>query len=304
MNTEIFSPGELYSLLCALCWAVAVIFFRKCGRDVTPLALNFFKDVTAAALFLISMLILGVPFLPEGTPPSDFLILLVSGIVGVGLSDTLFLASLNRLGAALASVVECLYCPFVVLAAFLYLGEDIGWSLLISTGLMTAAILVASQGGGHNAEGQAPVSRAELAKGVTYGLLSMLGMAAGIVLAKPVLNHSNVWWATFVRLAGAVLFLGLLGFRRKTFAEYVVAFTPGRHWRNLVPASIIATYLGMVLWIAGMKYTQASVASVLNQASAIFIPLLAAVFLKERLTVAKGVAAVLGFAGVVWITIF
>jgi drug/metabolite transporter (DMT)-like permease len=46
-----------------------------------------------------------------------------------------------------------------------------------------------------------------------------------------------------------------------------------------------------------MKYTLASTASVLNQTSAIFTLILATVFLRERLTVRKSLAILMGFAG-------
>jgi drug/metabolite transporter (DMT)-like permease len=46
-----------------------------------------------------------------------------------------------------------------------------------------------------------------------------------------------------------------------------------------------------------MKYARVSVAAALNQLNAIFIVILAAIFLKERLTPWKIVAVVLAFAG-------
>jgi drug/metabolite transporter (DMT)-like permease len=46
-----------------------------------------------------------------------------------------------------------------------------------------------------------------------------------------------------------------------------------------------------------MKYAQASVAAVLNQLNTIFIVVIAAIFLKERLTAWKIAAVVLAFIG-------
>jgi drug/metabolite transporter (DMT)-like permease len=290
--------GEVFSLLCALCWGVAVILFRRSGLSVPPLALNLFKNVFGTVLFLITMLVLQVPLLPPENTLADFWILFGSGMLGIGLSDTLFLWSLNRIGAGSIAVVECLYCPLVALCAFFYLGEDLGPVLLVAMGLMTAGILVASRGekggpGGCDAGGGKVCWRGTLA-----GILSMVGMAVGIVVAKPVLNHSNVWWAVVMRLSGALVFLGLLAFLPRIRGAYRRAFTPGPHWKPMIPASFAATYLGMTLWIAGMKYTDTSVASVLNQSSTIFIPLLAVLFLKESMPPRKILAVVLGFGGI------
>ena len=53
----------------------------------------------------------------------------------------------------------------------------------------------------------------------------------------------------------------------------------------------------MILWLAGMKLTQASVASALNQTSNIFVFIFAAVILKESMNKKKIVAIILAMAG-------
>ncbi len=37
-------PGEVWALLAALIWSVAVILFKRTGEEVPPLALNLFKN--------------------------------------------------------------------------------------------------------------------------------------------------------------------------------------------------------------------------------------------------------------------
>jgi drug/metabolite transporter (DMT)-like permease len=57
-----------------------------------------------------------------------------------------------------------------------------------------------------------------------------------------------------------------------------------------------------MLWVAGMKYTKAGAAAILNQTSTIYVLLLASVFLKEPLTRRKIVASILAIGGIVLIT--
>jgi drug/metabolite transporter (DMT)-like permease len=52
-----------------------------------------------------------------------------------------------------------------------------------------------------------------------------------------------------------------------------------------------------------MKYTTASRAAILNQMSTIFIVILAALFLKEKITANKGIAIVMAVSGAL-LTIF
>ena len=296
MSIGFLSAGELYALSCAVIWAVAVILFRKSGASIAPVALNFFKNVIGLALFVVTLPLLGVPFFPPSASLSDWISLIVSGVLGIALADSLFFASLNRLGAGNAAIVDCLYSPFVVLCAFLYLREPISSVVLLAMLLMTAAILV---GTWQPRSPRSPAERKRLVEGIALGAVGILLMAVGVVLAKPVLEHADGWWVTTMRLAAGVAFLAVQAATPRHRASVIDAFRPNRMWWISVPGGVIGCYFAMITWILGMKYTLASTASVLNQSSTLFVVLLAAVFLGERLTFRKGAAVGLAVVGAV-----
>lgn len=291
--------GEIYALSCALLWAFAVILFRKSGESIEPVALNLFKGVVGLLLFLGTMLALGVPLYPEQASTADWLVLLASGVLGIGIADSLFFASLNRLGAGRSAIVDCLYSPFVVICSALYLGEPRGAYLLPAMILMGVAILV----GTWNPEKKVsnPTDRGVLRVGVALGVAAMAFMAVGIVLAKPVLDRSQPMWATTVRLVGGVAFLAAQGALPRWRRGVVAVFRPGAHWKVAVPAAFIGTYLALFLWILGMTYTQTNTASVLNQSSTVFVLILATIFLREPLTWRRGLAITIGVVATVMV---
>ncbi len=286
--------GEIYSLSCALLWAVAVLLFRKGGEAVPPVALNCFKGAVAIVCFGLTLPFVRIPLMPPGQSGRDVLVLLVSGAVGIGIADSLFFASLNRLGASGSAAVDCVYSPFVVLLAFFYLGEPLRATLLVAMVLMVGAILLVSW---EPLQVPGPAARRGRQQGVLLGVVSMFLMAGGIVMAKPVLNRSPVLWATPVRLVGGELLILLNALRRDHRSAMLQAFRPGAQWLITLPSALIGSYLAMIVWIAGMKYASAGVAGLLNQTSTLFVPLLASLFLKERLSAARLVAVLLGFAG-------
>lgn len=298
MSLGFFSAGELYSLSCAVIWAVGVILFRVSGERVSPVALNLFKNSVGLFLFLVTLPLIGVPYFPA-TTTTDVLALVLSGVVGIGVADSLFFAALNRLGAANSAIVDCLYSPFVILCAFAYLHEPIGWQVLAAMALMTTAILVGTWQ--PRATGRS-MDRRTVAAGVAYGVAGVLLMAIGLVIVKPVLEHANAWWVTTMRLVAGTAFLAIQGALPKHRAAVLAILRPGRAWRVAVPAGIIGCYLAMITWISGMQLTLASIAGVLNQSSTLFVVLLAAIFLKERLTLRKGVAVVMAFGGAVLVS--
>jgi len=289
--------GEFYSTACALTWAVAVVLFRKSGEHVPPVALNLWKGSVGLVMFAASMALLGMPFAPPEASLADWLVLLGSGALGIGIADTLFFGALNRLGAGRLAIVDCLYSPMVLICSMAYLAEPLGAYLLPGMGLMVVAILVGTLERGRTAGSSTTDGRRALRVGVLLGVLSQLFMAIGVVAVKPILDHSEIWWATTVRLAGGWAFLAVQGMLPAHRAAVRAAFRPSRVWRVSLPAAVVGTYLSLILWLLGMKYTTTTTASVLNQLSTIFMIVLATLFLREPLTWRKAVAVLLGFSG-------
>jgi drug/metabolite transporter (DMT)-like permease len=293
MNFDFHHAGEVYSALCALLWAVAVILFRKSGEKVTPVVLNLFKDVAGLILLCITMAILSVEFFPAGQTAEDWIILLISGVIGIGIADTLFFASLNRLGAGRSAIVDCLYSPFVILCSLVHLDESFGPLLIVALVMMVGAIFV----GTWQPERDNHEDARQIKIGIILGVISMACMAIGISMAKPVLDRSDPWWATTVRMAaGTVLMAVIVAFTSRR-REFLRVFRPSSLWKVTVPAAVTGSYLAVFFWIAGMKYTETTTASILNQSSNVFVIFLATLFLKERLTVRKLLAICMGFAG-------
>jgi len=285
------SLGEILAAASGLAWAVAVVLFRISGRAIHPVGLNLAKTVLALAVMVPTLLVLGEPLAPA-VPFATTGLLLLSGILGIAVSDTLFFYALNRLGASLTAIVDCFYSPFVIALSFVLLGERLTLVQLVGAALVLSAVLTLSK------EGRLEkIGRKDLALGVLFGVLAMFFVAFGIVMVKPILGGVSVFWATFVRLAGGSLALAVLvPFLRNKRAILAPLFRPG-NWKALAPAAFFGSYLSLILWMGGMKYAQASVAAVLNQLNTIFIVIIAAIFLKERLTGWKILAVILAFAG-------
>ncbi|HZU98491.1 MAG TPA: DMT family transporter [Planctomycetota bacterium] len=300
MSFDFPHAGETYSLLSALVWAVAVILFRKSGDLVPPRALNVFKNTFALGLVALTMLALGTTFLPAERTASDWLHLLLSGALGLGIADSLVFAGLNRIGASRFAIVDCSFTPWIFLCSSLYLHEDLGWLKLAAGALVGGAVLV----GTLERTDTKPIPRATLVAGTALGLTAMLVVALGVVVAKPVLDIPSVdpWWAIGVRLVGGVFTSGVVAVVSDREA-LVRTFVPSRTWRFTVPAAFVGTYMSMCLWILGIKFTRVTTSSVLNQTCTIFTLILATIFLGEALTVRRVIAILLGSCGAVLVSL-
>jgi drug/metabolite transporter (DMT)-like permease len=293
--------GETCALLAALTWACAVVLLKRVGESVSPLALNLFKNVVALILLTFTLLVMPQSIdLVREFSGEDIAVLLLSGLLGIAIADTVFLQSLNLLGVGLVSIVDCLYSPFVILFSFLILSEELAAAHYVGTGLILVGVFTSSR--------HAPPAgrtRGQIVLGTVLGAIAMALMSFGIVIAKPVLeiNDFPLIWATTLRLLPATLALALMASVSPQRKEHWSVFRPSSLWRLSVPASVLGMYLAMIFWVAGFKYAKASIAGILNQTSIIFAIILAAVILKEPFTRRKFVAVTLAAAGVILVTL-
>jgi drug/metabolite transporter (DMT)-like permease len=289
--------GELLALLTALIWAAAVILLKRSGESVPPFALNLFRVTVSSVLLLPTAFLAGQASVTSASL-SDILLLVASGAIGVAISDTLFHASLNRIGAGISAIIDCLYSPLTVLLAFLALNERLSTLQLVGLALVLGGVFAAAR---H--EPPHGVAPRQVAVGVVWGVLAMVALAVGIVIAKPVLDRSTLLWAATVRQVGCLAVMLPVALLSRRRAQILGALRPSSVWLHSLPGAVLGSYLGLICWIGGLKYTKVGVAAILNQSSTIYILILAAIFLKEPLTRRKLVASLVALAGIVLVTL-
>ncbi|MCB2200175.1 DMT family transporter [bacterium] len=296
MNIPFPYFGESLSLLTAILWGFGVILFKKSGERTAPIALNLFKNSVAFLLLIPTMLLLGTPFF-NGLPWRDYLLVIASGAIGIGIADSVFFASLNKIGAGRMAVVEASYSPFVIYLSFLFLGERLNSFQTLGAGIIVMAILVATvERHAHTLE------RKTFVWGVFWAIVSNFLMAVGLVMIKEILEEQPLLWVVEWRLVGgiAVLLLVLLFHPNRARVLRTLRLQGSRRYTIL--GSIVGAYLVLITWLGGMKYTTASAASALNQTSTIFTFLLAGLFLSEPLTGRRWIAILLAVGGALLVT--
>lgn len=287
--------GSALSLGAALFWATSVILFKKSGETISPIPLNIYKSFLALILLAITMFALDVPFFPD-KPLSEWALLAFSGVIGIAVADVLFFIALEKLGAGLVAIVECLYLPSVILLSTLFLGEVLSQGAVLGGLMILTAVVICSL---PKRKGRVLEEKKKIdLSGIFYGCLAMFFVATGIVSIKSILDTTDVFWATYVRVfAGLIALLLLTAFHRerKTFYKELQF---SKSWIYAFPASVSGNYLALLCWIGGMKYSSgASEAAILNQMSTIFTFILAALFLKEKIDANRLLSIFLAFTG-------
>ena len=292
MNSPAFNQtiGNIAALASACAWAAGAIFFRKLGDKASPLGMNLGKCVIGVIYLGITLLFTSF----SGISIQAIMLLGVSGLLGIALADTFFFKALIDLGPRQILMLETLSPVFTVILAISFLGERpqaASWlgMLLILAG--TGAVLWE-----HSQKER--INKRKFT-GIKYAILFVICNSLGIILAKIAVVSISALQATFIRLLWGVIGLSIWGGITRQLKEWVSPFKDIKTLKLMLLSAFIVIFGGFLLSIAALKYTSASIATILNSTTPLFILPLSAIFFKEKISFSKIISAGLVVAGVV-----
>ena len=287
--------GDIYALLTAVCWSFAVIFFDLSSNRLTPLQINIVKNSFGVIGFIITILFLSIPY-PEFSN-SDIFILMISGLVGVGIADLFFLESLKKIGSSLSALVATIYAPSVFIIAYILFNEIITFNSLIGSVLVLFGIIIST----YNSPKASNYSY--LFKGIIYGVLANILTAVSVLSVKPIMVDNPILYVALIRFSVGLISTMFFMVFMEGIMKLFLTFYDGYRNILLLSGSFFGTYLSVILWLAGYKYTLAGRAAIYNQLSTIFISIMAVVILKEKITAKKRTGIFLSFLGAIIVSL-
>ncbi len=285
-----FSAGDLYAIGAGFFWSLAVILMRISGLTIPPLPLTLFRSFVAIVGFVVVLLFTGDPLLPK-YDAMIWLRLVASAILGISIADTLFAAALNRLGASLQALADCIYAPSVAVVGFFLFGEGLTAWELIGGALVISGVFV----------GMVKTKEIDDPRDLIDGTLLAAGahviMALGILMVRDVIREGSVIWIAAFRFIVATAGLALFALARGKVDDITMGFRRRDTWKHMIPMGLLGSFIATLLWIAGFKYETPGRAAIYNQMSTVFIILLAWLILKEKMTPRKLAGVALAIAG-------
>ena len=284
-----FNLGDIFAVLTAFCWSSAVILFELSGKSLTSLQISLIKNIIGVIGFTITIILMDISFLDF--TKSEIATLIISGILGVAIGDLFFLKSLSIVGSGVSAILATIYVPSIFLIANLFFGEEITGKAIVGGALICFAIFI-------GVYKKQELKKSKLfVKAVTLGILAQVFTAISVLMVKPIMGNHNVVSIALIRF-GTGLFITLiyiyctqgLSIIRKTFND---GFS---NW-YVISGSLLGTYLSVIFWLSGFKYTLASRAAIYNELSTIMIIILASIFLKESMTKQKWIAIIFAVSG-------
>ena len=134
------TKSDLFSLACAVFYAVQILIVEKVAEDSDPVKLSFIQFTVSGVITCILMLITETPTI-EGIRES-ILPLLYSGIMSCGLAYTFQVVGQKYTESTVASLIMCLESVFGVLCSAVMLRVMLTGNEIIGCVIMLAAIVI------------------------------------------------------------------------------------------------------------------------------------------------------------------
>ncbi|MEM9110728.1 MAG: DMT family transporter [Planctomycetota bacterium] len=307
--------GLIAATTAAMFWAVSVVLYRRVGRVMPPVRLNMTKGLIAV---VILSAVLAVDWLafdnqPWSTTWGTLGIMALSGVIGIGLGDTLFFSGLNRMGARRLLLLFTINPVITVLIAWALMNEPLAWPQVVGIALTCGGVTwVIAERSTKQSDGHVDLL------GVLYGIGAATCQASGYLMSRHILKPPDGSEAEMTTAASAWLRL-LAG------SLFLIAFLPMDRWLRdpggedhhhpdkpsktrarvmFFAALLLGTVLGIWLMQVSAKYAdKAGVAATLLSTSPLFVlPIVA--LLGEHLSKRAVLGAIVTIAGVAMLFVF
>jgi drug/metabolite transporter (DMT)-like permease len=137
--------GEVAALGAAVCWAVAPILYRQALFKTNPLSANIVRCASNAAVMVVFLFMFGWAGVLARLPPIVIVVTVVSGLVGLGLGDTLYLYALRSVGVSRAVPLAATYPLFSLVWATALLGQPLAATAVVGAVVILVGIWLLSR---------------------------------------------------------------------------------------------------------------------------------------------------------------
>lgn len=200
---------ELAALGAASCWALTGLISAGPAGHLGAPAFNRVRQIFVTGLLALYVLATGTWRELDAASIGP---LLLSGLIGIFVGDTLLFATLNRLGPRRSGILFALNAPIAALLGWLVLGEALPVPAMMGIVLTATGVFLAILFGKRRAQiHEWETIKGPLSIGVLLGLGAATGQAIGSILVRPVMEAGiDPFVASLLRVGIAALCLSVL----------------------------------------------------------------------------------------------
>ncbi|MEM3769844.1 MAG: DMT family transporter [Candidatus Bathyarchaeia archaeon] len=292
--------GELAALGAALCWTFSAVLYKKALAETKPIPANVVRCAGTSLVLVLFFALFGKIHVFASLPVHVILLASISGIIGLGLGDTLYMNSLEILGVARAVPITCTYPLFSLVWAYFFAGEIITLPVVLGALAIVFGIWLLTSGEEKykiNNNGRWIKLRI---RGFVFALTTAIAWSVSISMINLAVKASSgleqAYAINTLRLVAVAVFLiALVPFGSvKRFVRGMLLKTAGM----LLAGGLIAIGLGWFFLTTSFIYIPEAQAVPISSTTPLFSALSGVVFLREKVTARIAIGSIMVVAGI------
>lgn len=269
------------------------IIANAATQTIPPPNLTFLRTIISGIVYLLYMFYAQLPFRYRGR---ELALLLFLSFISVSLNQFVFLYGMKYTTATEGALLYALTPIFVMILSRKYLNEKITLAKVAGTTMAFIGVVtvVLSKG---SFEGNMFHLETSHIKGDILIIIAVMAWATFTALGrKLVVHHGAINSTVFTALIGTAMFapVGIwssIGYRYS-------ALSSGQ-WMEVLYLSLGTSIAGYVLWYYALGKIEASKVAVFTNGQPVITAILAYVFLKQGITMAFALGAMVTIGGVI-----
>jgi len=285
----------LLSILAAFCWAVASLISVDITRSIGGLVFNRLRLIFVSIMLIVYTTAINTW---HTVPLEHINIILLSGIVGIFLGDTLLFMALQKIGPRRNNILFSLAAPFTVFLNIFFLEIRMSSVNLFGCFIVFIGVVIAvTYGSGKNKDHRWEVIQGSLILGSVFGILAALCQSIGLIMMKPILDSgADPIASAAIRTSISCIMLGFTFFLKSD--NFVSKKTINL---SIISRTIISGFLGMALGMSlllvALQKADAGIVATLSSTSPIMILFLIWILTKKIPSLGAWLGTILAIIG-------
>ena len=283
------------ALLAAFSWSISSLISADITRILGGIGFNRLR------LIFVSIMLLSYATFQKtwDTINIEYLnVIIVSGVIGIFLGDTLLFMALKRIGPRRNNILFSLAAPFTVILNILALQQKM--SLIEITGciLVFIGVVVAiSYGNSKNNNHRWELIEGSIKIGILFGILAALCQSIGLIMMKPILDQgADPIASAAIRCTISALLLSLTYISKSNLIGSNINFTTSIILKTII-SGFLGMALGMSLLLIALQKADAGIVATLSSTSPIMILFLLWIITKKIPSIGAWIGTIIAIIG-------
>jgi drug/metabolite transporter (DMT)-like permease len=272
------NTGIALALSTSVFWTLTPIFLASAGRRIGAYHANILRlGMAGAALTFIAAgyLLCNGGVAAAQIPAPAFLWLVISGITGLVVGDSLYINALTTLGPRRTTLMLTLAPIVSVVIAWIFIGEELTWPVLAGIAMIIGGIIyvVAYEDRRQTDAVNAEPGRSSI-KGIVIAVCGTFFHGSGAVMARQAFLSApgiNPVLAAAVRVASSAVILCIFALITGHLLKAVRNLQSSQVLLRITMGTFSGPVIGMILYISALKYSPAGIVTTLSGLSPILI---------------------------------